>query len=236
MKSVPHQGPQHGPIFRFIAFFARLRLWYLLRGLQNRKILRVMFVFTAGVTALGTITMMAYLTDLMLLFPPLGPSAFILFHTPLAETASPRNVVLAHTLALLAGLGSVALMGSISPDAAVDPAAGLNWANVAAIALAMGLSGMAMITLGCVHPPAAATALIAAMGFLNNMAQISGVLIAVIILVLEAVFFNRILGGLPYPLWRFDPYVINDHPSLAGLPRHGQTSWQKMVTKMFHRR
>jgi CBS-domain-containing membrane protein len=172
----------------------------------------------------------------MLLFPPLGPSAFILFHTPLAETASPRNVVLAHTLALLAGLGSVALMGSISPDAAVDPAAGLNWANVAAIALAMGLSGMAMITLGCVHPPAAATALIAAMGFLNNMAQISGVLIAVIILVLEAVFFNRILGGLPYPLWRFDPDVINDHPSLAGLPRHGQTSWQKMVTKMFHRR
>jgi CBS-domain-containing membrane protein len=236
VKSVSFHGPQHGPIFRLIAFFARLRLWYLLRGLRNRKILRVMFVFSAGVTALGTITMMAYLTDLMLLFPPLGPSAFILFHTPLAETASPRNVVSAHTLALLAGLGSLALMGLVFPDAAVDAAAGLNWANVAAIALAMGLASMAMVVLGCVHPPAAATALIAAMGFLNTMVQVSGVLIAVIILVLEAVAFNRILGGLPYPLWRFDPNVIKDHPSLAGLPRHGQTSWQKMVTKMFHQR
>jgi CBS-domain-containing membrane protein len=223
-------------MFRFIAFFARLRLWYLLRGVQNRKILRVMFVFTAGATALGTIMGMAYLTELILLFPPLGPSAFILFHTPLAETATPRNVVLSHTLALLAGLGSLALTGLIFPDSAVDATAPLTWAKVIAITLAMGLSGMAMIVLGCVHPPAAATALIAAMGFLNGMVQVGGVLIAVIILVLEAVFFNRILGGLPYPLWKFDPSVIHDHPCLAGLPRHGQTSWQKMAEKMFHRR
>jgi CBS-domain-containing membrane protein len=233
---VTFQGPQHGPVFRLIAFFARLRLWYLLRNLKNRKILRIIFLFTAGVTALGTITVMAYLTNLMLLFPPLGPSAFILFHTPLAETASPRNVVLSHTLALLAGLGSLALMGLVFPDAAVHTTAGLNWAKVVAIALAMGLASMAMVVLGCVHPPAAATALIAAMGFLSNLVQVGGVLIAVIILVLEAVAFNRIFGGLPYPFWRFDPNVIKDHPSLAGLPRHGQTSWQKMVAKMFHRR
>jgi CBS-domain-containing membrane protein len=236
MKPAMFHGPQHGPIYRLIAFFARLRFWYLLRGLKNRKILHVIFLLTAGVTALGTITVMAHLTNLMLLFPPLGPSAFILFYTPLAETASPRNVVLAHTLALLAGLGSLALTDSVFPDAAVHTTAGLNWAKVAAIALAMGLASSAMVMLGCIHPPAAATALIAAMGFLDNMVQVGGVLIAVIILVLEAVFFNRILGGLAYPLWRFDPNVINDHPALAGLPCHGQSPWQKIATKMFHRR
>lgn len=219
-----------------IAFFARLRIWYLLRGHQNRQMLQVIFVLTAGVTALGTITAMAYLTNLMLLFPPLGPSAFILFHTPLAETASPRNVILAHTLALLAGLLSVSLADVIIPDAYAHGQAALNWASMAAITSAMGLASIAMVMLNCVHPPAAATALIAAMGFLNNIVQAGGVLIAVIILVFEAIVFNRILGGLPYPLWRFDPEVINDHPALAGLPRHGESVWQKMVTKTFHRR
>lgn len=236
MKPMILQGPQHGRLYRVIAFISRLRFWYLLRGLQNRRMLKVIFVLTAGVTALGTITAMAYLTNLMLLFPPLGPSAFILFHTPLAETASPRNVIMAHTLALLAGLISVALVGLIIPDAGVHGAAGLNWASVLAIATAMGLASMAMVMLRCVHPPAAATALIAAMGFLDNIVQVSGVLIAVIILVFEAVLFNRILGGLPYPLWRFNPEVIKDHPAMAGLPRHGQSAWQKMVTKIFHRR
>jgi CBS domain-containing membrane protein len=236
LKPLILQGPQHGWLYRVIAFFARLRFGYLLRGLQNRRLLQVVFVLTAGVTALGTITATAYLTNLMLLFPPLGPSAFILFHTPLAETASPRNVILAHTLALLAGLISVALANVIIPDAGVHGQAGLNWASVIAIASAMGLASIAMVMLNCVHPPAAATALVAAMGFLNNLVQVGGVLIAVIILVCEAIVFNRILGGLPYPLWRFDPEVIKDHPSLAGLPGHGQSAWQEMVTKTFHRR
>ena len=236
MRPTTLQGPQHGRVYRIIAFVARLRFWYLLRGFRNRRPLRIIFVFTAGVTALGTITVMAYLTDLMLLFPPLGPSAFILFHTPLSETASPRNVIMSHTLALLAGLLAVTLAGLVFPDVGVSAQTGLNWAGVCAIALAMGLASMAMVSLGCVHPPAAATALIAAMGFLDNIVQISGVLMAVIILVFEAILFNRILGGLPYPLWRFNPDVIKDYPILAGLPRHGQTSWQKMVAKTFHRR
>jgi CBS-domain-containing membrane protein len=236
MKPLVLRGPQHGLLYRVIAFFSRLRFGYLLRGLQNRRMLQVIFVLTAGVTALGTITAMAYLTNLMLLFPPLGPSAFILFHTPLAETASPRNVIMAHTLALVTGLVSVVLADAIIPHAGVPAGAGLNWASVVAIATAMGLASIAMVVLNCVHPPAAATALVAAMGFLNNIVQVGGVLIAVIILVFEAIVFNRILGGLPYPLWRFDPEVIKDHPSLAGLPGNGQSAWQEMVTKTFHRR
>ena len=172
----------------------------------------------------------------MLLFPPLGPSAFILFHTPLAETASPRNVIMAHTLALLAGLGSSVLAGILFSDFAVQQTMGLNWSGVIAIAMAMGLTSVVMIAIRCVHPPAAATALIAAMGFLDSIVQIGGVLVAVIILVLEAIVFNRLLGGLPYPIWRFNPDAVKDHPTLAGLPRHGQTPWQKMVTRTFHRR
>jgi CBS-domain-containing membrane protein len=199
------QGPQNTLFFRIVAFFSKLQLRYLHRYFHNRELITVIHLFFAGVTALSTIAMMAYLTDLMLLFPPLGPSAFILFYTPLSESASPRNLVLSHTVALLSGLGALATSEALFPSVQEATTMAMNWPNVTAIALAMGVVCMAMVMFQCVHPPAAATALIAAMGYLDNIVQIGGVLLAVLLLALEAYVFNRILGGLPYPIWRFNP-------------------------------
>ena len=92
MRKVPRRGPQGSLLFRTIAFFSRLQLRYLLQNVGNPHMLVVIFVFVAGASALGIITVAAYLTRLPLLFPPLGPSAYILFHTPMSVTASPRNV------------------------------------------------------------------------------------------------------------------------------------------------
>ncbi len=236
MKSLPSSGPQHSFLFRLVAFFSRLQFWYLLRSLGNKHIVAVVFVFMAGATALGIISIMAYLTNLMMLFPPLGPSAFILFRTPLAESASPRNVVMAHTLALLAGMGSLALAGMLFPEMHRLHTAGMNWHNDTAIMLAMGLTSIAMVVLKCVHPPAAATALIAAMGYLENMVQVGGTLAAVLFLVAEAILFNRILGGLPYPWWRFDAAKVKNYTIIAGIPEYGKTHWQHMVRQTFQRR
>lgn len=236
MKPLPTRAPQHSIMFRMVAFFSRLQFWYLIRSMANKRVVTVVFVFMAGATALGTITMVAFLTDLMMLFPPLGPSAFILFHTPLAETASPRNVIMAHTLALLAGLASLALADWLLAPVAQLQNPGMNWHDVTAIALAMGLTSIAMVVLSCVHPPAAATALIAAMGYLENIVQIGGTLMAVLFLVAEAIFFNRVLGGLPYPLWRFNAEKVKNYCAIAGVPEHGKTYWQRMTHKTFQRR
>lgn len=236
MKKSQGLGPQHSLLFRLIAFFSRLQLDYLLRSMSDSRVLVVIFVFIAGATALGIITIAAYLTNLPLLFPPLGPSAFILFSTPMAVTASPRNVIFSHTMAVMAGFLSLWLIGVIYSEANLYDPTVMNWYRVMVIALSMGLIGFMMVALKCVHPPAAASALIAAMGYLTNIEQVLGLLGAVILLVMEAIFFNRIIGGLPYPMWQADPKVARDYGTLAGIAETETSFWQQLANKMFQRR
>jgi hypothetical protein len=53
---------------------------------------------------------------------------------------------------------------------------------------------------------------------------------------LEGVFFIKILGGLPYPLWRADPQVAQNYGELAGIPATGINFWQQLVMKSYQRR
>jgi len=236
VKTNPPSGPQHGRLYSLVAFFSRLQLGYLLRSSRNPRPIVMLFVFTAGATALAIISAAAYVTKLPLLFPPLGPSAFILFYTPMSESASPRSMLLAHVLAVAAGLLALSIICWASPNAALADRMAMNWHRIGAIALAMGLAGVAMVTWHCVHPPAAATALIAAMGYLETGTQVAGLIGAVVLLILEAIFFNRIIGGLPYPFWRSDPKVAATYGTLAGIPESGMTFWQKLVNKTFQKR
>jgi CBS-domain-containing membrane protein len=229
-------GPQHSFLFRVIAFFSRLQLGYMLRSKGYPRFLVMIFVFAAGVIALGSITIIAYLTELPLLFPPLGPSAFILFYTPMSISASPRSVILSHTLALAAGLSSLWFFTLILSHANIYDPTVMDWYRVIVIALSMGLICLMMIIVKCVHPPAAASALIAAMGYLQSVEQIMGFIVAVILLVLEGIFFIKILGGLPYPLWRADPQVARNYGELAGIPATGINFWQQLAIKSYQRR
>lgn len=236
MKFKPARGPQSTLSYRLMGLLSRLQLRYLHRTSQHRKFITAAYLFLGGVTALTTITMMAYLTDLVLLFPPLGPSAFILFYTPLSESASPRNLILSHTVAVLSGLGALVVAEMFFPGFGEMASMSMNWPSVMAIAIAMGVASMAMVAIQCVHPPAAATALIAAMGYLDNIVQVGGVLVAVSFLALEAIVFNRIFGGLPYPLWRFDANVDKIYRPLAGQAVSEGSRWQKIAEKTFQRR
>jgi len=233
----PSYVPQKSFFFRIIAFFSRLQLRYLLQTVENSHLLAVIFVFIAGSTALGIITIAAYLSKLPLLFPPLGPSAFILFHTPMSETASPRNVILSHTMAVITGILAYRVMGLIYPESNLSDPMTMDLCRVIMIALSMGLIGVLMIAAKCVHPPAAASTLIAAMGYLTDSTKILGLLGAVVLLVLDAFIFNRILGGLPYPVWRADPKISRSYGLLAGIPDANATFWQQLRKKTFqHRR
>jgi len=236
MKGRPTQGPQHTLFFRMVATVSRMRLKYLQTKSHRKDLVTLFYLFMAGVTALSTISMMAYITDFMLLFPPLGPSAFLLFYTPLSESASPRNMILGHTVALLSGLGALTAVQALFPGSSATVPSSMNWSYITAVGLSMGAASVAMVGLRCVHPPAVATALIAAMGYLENIVQVGGVLVAVLFLAMEAYLFNRVMGGLPYPFWRLDPGAENTYRALTGHSSSAISRWQKLTDKTFQKR
>ncbi len=74
------------------------------------------------------------------------------------------------------------------------------------------------------------------MGYIENAAQVFGVIGAVALLVLEAIVLNRLIGGLPYPWWRFDPQAARNFSQLAGLSDGKNNFWGQMAAKTFQRR
>ncbi|MFQ5631261.1 MAG: HPP family protein [bacterium] len=228
--------PQASLLFRIIALFTHNQLGYLSRdGCHSRTAVRT-FVFLEGLTALAIISIIAYLVQLPILFPPLGPSAFILFRTPLSRPACPRSVFLSHIMAMVVGLAMLYLFALVFPDAGLRSDNELSWPRIFALSLSMGLTSLGMISLNCSHPPAAATALIAAMGFFGTWIQITALPLALIFLLLQAQFFNRVLGGLPVPLWSFNAEVANSYPDLAGLGDREVPYWEKVTEKIYEHR
>lgn len=236
MNHVRRPVPQQSFLFRLVAFFSRRQLSYLLCNSKHSRFLQLLFVFGAGATALGIISILAFMTSLPLLFPQLGPSAFILFYTPMSEQASPRNVLLSHLLGVGTGLLSLWLCAQVFPDVLLTDSSVLNWQREIVVASSMGLTCLLMILFKCVHPPAAASALIASLGYLVSAEHVIGIAAAVILLLLAALFFNRIIGGLPYPLWRFDPKVSRHFGEMAGIPANEITFWRQTAMKTFQSR
>ncbi|WP_457574484.1 HPP family protein [Desulfolithobacter sp.] len=233
--SVP-PGPQGTLLFRVVRFLSRLQLRYLLPRLKHPNRAVRVFVFVEGSLALAIISAAALYTSFPLLFPPLGPSAFILFRMPMSHSAEPRTVLLSHLIGLASGflallLGTLLFATPHSPEPGV-----MNTTTIITLAMAMGFSSLAMIWLDCNHPPATATALIVAMGYITTVAQVVGFVVAVFLLICLAILFNRLLGGLPYSIWRHDPQIAALYGSLAGITSQKQNYWQQLTERMFHTR
>ena len=81
---------------------AKLSIPALLARYDYTKVLSLVTAIHAGLAIL-VIGLFAWLANLPLVFTALGPSAFILFSEPLSPAAAPRNVILAHALALATG-------------------------------------------------------------------------------------------------------------------------------------
>lgn len=227
---------RHPLLFRLLTGLVRMRFGHRLRTVRNPRAFLVLFAALSGSFSLATITATAFLTDLPLLFPPLAASSFILFYGPLSQSACPRSVVMAHAVALLSGLCSLLLMVTIFPSIDVANPDVMSWPRVAAITLAMAILSAAMLTFNFAHPPAAATATIAALGFVENAAQGVGCVVATLLLVALAYILNRILGGLPYPLWRHDPHGAEEYEELTGQPVIKRSYWDQLATSMMQRR
>jgi CBS domain-containing membrane protein len=81
---------------------------------------------------------------------------------------------------------------------------GVTWPRVIAAALSLGLTAGLMILFRASHAPAGATTLIISLGILTQPWQLVVLMIAIILLTLQAIAINR-LFGMPLPLWSQSP-------------------------------
>ena len=156
------------------------------------------FAFINGVISIGLMALAAFVTGQPFVFPSLGPTAFLLFYTPTAASASPRNTLCGHLIGAVAGYLSLAVFGLLHEGPAL--AVGVSGGRIGAAALSLGLTAGVMVWLKVPHPPAGATTLIVSLGMLTTIPKLAVLMLAVVFLVAQAFAINR-LAGIDYPWW-----------------------------------
>ncbi|HET7478427.1 MAG TPA: HPP family protein [Rubrobacteraceae bacterium] len=156
------------------------------------------YTFFACVLAMAVSGFGAYLTKQPLLFPSLGPTAFLFFESPMSAQSSPRNTLIGHAVAVLAGAASLAVFGLLHhPSVLVE---GVSPARVGAGALSLALTGSVLLLLKSSHPPTGATTLIVSLGLLKTPRQMAVLMAGVVLLTVVCWIVNR-AAGVPVPPW-----------------------------------
>lgn len=177
---------------------ARLRLPYLLGRLPTRPVMAA-FATINGFLSIAIMAAAALATNQPFVFPSLGPTAFLFFYSPLVPAASPRNTLIGHFIGAAVGWGCLIAFGlqGEGPSTAV----GVTWERVLAAGLSLGLTSGLMVLFHAPHPPAGATTLIISLGVLHEFNQLVVLMLAVVLLTIQAIVINR-LSGVDYPVWR----------------------------------
>jgi CBS domain-containing membrane protein len=189
-------GPDH-----ILSLLRRLQLDWLLNHFPQRLV-RSLYVFVNGFVTIGLLALLALLSRNPFVFPSLGPTAYLLFFSPLAKTCSPRNTIFGHAIGIICGYGAFVVTGAGALPFGVHP--GIFWPRILAAALSLSATGALMVLLGVSHPPAGATTLIISLGIISKPPELVIIEVAVFLLVAQALVINR-LAGLPYPLWNVGP-------------------------------
>lgn len=157
-----------------------------------------LYNFIGCLLALAASGFAAYLVSEPLLFPSLGPTAFLFFEYPLSSGASPRNTLIGHLVGIVAGALSLAIFGLLAHPSVLQE--GVTLTRVGAAALSMALTGTLLLLLRASHPPAGATTLIVSLGFLQTPHEMLELMLGVVWLTAVGWIINRALG-VPVPLW-----------------------------------
>ena len=187
-----HPGPDH-----ILSLLRKLRLDWLLHHFPPRLV-RSLYVFVNGFITIGVLALLALVSRNPFVFPSLGPTAYLLFFSPLGKTSSPRNTILGHAIGLICGYAAFVLTGAGALPFGVHP--GIFWPRILAAALSLSATGAFMVLLDVSHPPAGATTLIVSLGIISRPRELVIIEVAVFLLVAQALVINR-LAGLPYPMW-----------------------------------
>lgn len=197
MEKIDSGAQQHAVSDHVLSLLRRLRLDWLLDHFPPRLV-RTAYVFVNGFVTIALLALLALLTRNPFVFPSLGPTAYLLFFSPLAKSCSPRNTIFGHAIGILCGYGAFIVTGAGALPFGVHP--GIFWPRILAAALSLSATGAFMVLLGVSHPPAGATTLIISLGIISKPRELVVIEVAVFLLVAQAIAINR-LAGLPYPLW-----------------------------------
>lgn len=157
-----------------------------------------LYVFFGSLLAIGVSGGISWLFKQPLLFPSLGPTAFLFFETPLADNASPRNTIIGHAVAILAGVLSLWVFGLLAAPNVLQ--AGVTPARIGAAALSVALTGAGLLILRSSHPPAGATTLIVSLGLFEKPRDLIMLALGIPLLTVAGWIINRVLGE-PVPVW-----------------------------------
>jgi CBS-domain-containing membrane protein len=168
------------------------------RSARGARLLAGVSAFVAGSTSIGVMALAAWVTRQPLIFPSLGPTAFLMFYAPRSPAASPRNAIIGHAIGVVSGYIALVVFGVRNAEPALAGGVTLPW--VGAAALSLGLTAGLMTAFRVPHPPAGATTLIVSLGIMPRPVELLTLFAAVVGLLLLGLSINR-LAGVSYPVW-----------------------------------
>ena len=173
---------------------SRLAGWQ--RRFGHTRVLGAYLLVTAFIS-FGTLAVFAALIQQPIVFPSLGATAFVFYFSSHSVQAAPRNVFCGQLIGVLSGVFALLVFGLLyaGPDLV-----GVSWHRAGALTLALCMTLAVMVWLHLPHAPAGATTLIVAAGLITAPSQLAIMLLAVLVMIAEAILINRALG-VPFPLW-----------------------------------
>ncbi|MFG2058882.1 HPP family protein [Micromonospora sp. NPDC048930] len=148
-----------------------------------------------AVVVAGTV---ALLTRQPWLFPSLGPAIMLHVEQPGKPESSPRNTLVGHLVALLAGYLMLLVTGLADHPSALQE--GVSGSRIVAAAGSLAITAGVLVLLKAPHPPAGATTLIVGLGLLHTPTQLVVAFAAVLLVTVVDLLFNRATGR-QMPLW-----------------------------------
>lgn len=203
MRNSDSIAPERTRADHILSLLRRLRFNWLLQHFPERLV-RSIYVFVNGFITIAMLALLALVSRNPFVFPSLGPTAYLLFFSPLGKTSSPRNTILGHAIGLACGYAAFVLTGAGALPFGVHQ--GIFWPRILAAALSLSFTGALMVLLDVSHPPAGATTLIVSLGIIWKPLELVIIEVAVFFLVAQALAINR-LAGLRYPWWNAVPSV-----------------------------
>ena len=183
-------------LHRWSFWRAQLSVPFLLAHGDEKPIVSVFTAINGGLTIL-ILSLLAWLCDLPLLFPALGPTSFILHSAPLSRAAAPRSIILGHFIGIGCGVGSLVLFSFLGGETITLQSGG---AALCSASLALAGTCYFLVRCSCPHAPACASALVIALGAAATWTAVLCMAVAVVLVTAQAFALNR-LACLPVPLW-----------------------------------
>ena len=157
-----------------------------------------LYTLITAFVAVASSGLVAYLLGQPLILLALAPTAVLFFKNPLDQSASPRSAIVGHSVAMAAGLLSLAIFGLLDEPGATR--GGFSLTYVVAGILATALTAALMKLVRAWHLPAGTTAGLVSLGFFDTLRGLLAIAVGVVLITAAGWLINRVLG-VPVPLW-----------------------------------